>query len=146
VLVLDMIEVLPPLGKYKYDTCRILPVKCYFDNSACLQSCIRNVNNQLHLVHATEGSGKANSYLEFSLSCTRGCLLLPLGSRACSFLESSPCFQDSGSWSLLGHPRLVSDLGTCLLLQHLYQGSDSRAWGLYGYPHPCWSPSPGHQY
>jgi hypothetical protein len=40
VLVLDMIEILPPLGKYKYDTWRILLVKCYIDNSVHLQSCI----------------------------------------------------------------------------------------------------------
>jgi hypothetical protein len=39
-----MIEILPPLGKYKYDTWRILLVKCYIDNSVRLQSCIRNVN------------------------------------------------------------------------------------------------------
>jgi hypothetical protein len=39
-----MIEILPPLGKYKYDTWRVLPVKCYIDNSVCLQSCIRNIN------------------------------------------------------------------------------------------------------
>jgi hypothetical protein len=44
VLVLDMIEILPPLGKYKYDTWRILSEKCYIDNSVCLRSCIRNVN------------------------------------------------------------------------------------------------------
>jgi hypothetical protein len=44
VLVLDMIEILPPLGKYKYDTWRILPVKCYIDNSVRLRSCIRNIN------------------------------------------------------------------------------------------------------
>jgi hypothetical protein len=44
VLVLDMIEILPPLGKYKYDTKRILPVKCYIDNSVCLWSYIQNVN------------------------------------------------------------------------------------------------------
>jgi hypothetical protein len=43
VLVLDMIEILPPLGKYKYDTWRILPVKCYIGNSVRLQSCIRNI-------------------------------------------------------------------------------------------------------
>jgi hypothetical protein len=43
VLVLDMVEILLPLQKYKYDTCRILPMKCYIDNSMCLQSCIRNV-------------------------------------------------------------------------------------------------------
>jgi hypothetical protein len=40
-----MIEILPPLGKYKYDTWRILLVKCYIYNSVCLQSCIRNINN-----------------------------------------------------------------------------------------------------
>jgi hypothetical protein len=44
VLVLDMIEILRPLGKYKYDTWRILPVKCYIDNPVRLQSCIQNVN------------------------------------------------------------------------------------------------------
>jgi hypothetical protein len=46
VLVLDMIEILPPLGKYKYDTLRILPVKYYIDNSVRLRSCIRNINNR----------------------------------------------------------------------------------------------------
>jgi hypothetical protein len=45
VLVLDKIEILPPLLKYKYDTWRILLVKCYIDNFVCLWSCIRNVNN-----------------------------------------------------------------------------------------------------
>jgi hypothetical protein len=44
MLVLDMIEILPPLVKYKYDTWRILPVKCYIDNSMRLRSYIRNVN------------------------------------------------------------------------------------------------------
>jgi hypothetical protein len=44
VLVLDMIEILHPLRKYKYNTWRILPVKCYIDNSVRLRSYIRNVN------------------------------------------------------------------------------------------------------
>jgi hypothetical protein len=44
VLILDMIEVLPPLGKYKYDTRRIPSVKCYIDNSVLLRSYIRNFN------------------------------------------------------------------------------------------------------
>jgi hypothetical protein len=44
VLVLDMIEILLPLGKYKYGTWRILPVKWYINNSVCLWSCIRNIN------------------------------------------------------------------------------------------------------
>jgi hypothetical protein len=39
-----MIEILPPIEKYKYDTWMILPVKCYIDNFVRLQSCIRNVN------------------------------------------------------------------------------------------------------
>jgi hypothetical protein len=47
MLVLDMIEILPPLEKYKYDTWRILPVKCYIDNFVRLQSCIRNINKLL---------------------------------------------------------------------------------------------------
>jgi hypothetical protein len=44
VLDLDMIEIIPPLRKYKYDTYRILSVKCYIDNSVRLRSFIRNVN------------------------------------------------------------------------------------------------------
>jgi hypothetical protein len=44
VLVLDMIEILPPLEKYKYDTWRILLVKCYINNFVRLQGCIRNIN------------------------------------------------------------------------------------------------------
>jgi hypothetical protein len=44
VLVLDMIEILHPLGKYKYDTWRILSVKFCINNCMRLRSCIRNVN------------------------------------------------------------------------------------------------------
>jgi hypothetical protein len=44
MLVLDMIEILHPLEKYKYDTWRILPMKCYIHNFVRLRSCIRNVN------------------------------------------------------------------------------------------------------
>jgi hypothetical protein len=33
------------LGKYKYDSWRILPVKCYVHNSVRLRSCIRIVNS-----------------------------------------------------------------------------------------------------
>jgi hypothetical protein len=42
-----MIVILPPLGKYKYDTWRILPVECYIDNSVCSRSCIRNINREV---------------------------------------------------------------------------------------------------
>jgi hypothetical protein len=45
VLVLDMIEILPPMGKYKYDTWRILLVKCYIDNFVHMRSCIRHVSS-----------------------------------------------------------------------------------------------------
>jgi hypothetical protein len=58
VLVLDMIEILPPLGKYKYDTWRILPVKCYIDNFVHLRSYIRNINK--HFWHRCRGG---NQYL-----------------------------------------------------------------------------------
>jgi hypothetical protein len=48
MLVLEMIVILPPLEKYKYNTWRILSVKCYIDNSMCLRSCIRNINSHYH--------------------------------------------------------------------------------------------------
>jgi hypothetical protein len=48
-----MIEVHPPIWKYKYDTWRILSVKCYIDNSVHLWSCIRNVN--MHFWHRCPG-------------------------------------------------------------------------------------------
>jgi hypothetical protein len=51
-----MIEILPPLEKYKYDTWRILLVKCYIDNSVCLWSCIQNVNK--HLWHRCHGGSQ----------------------------------------------------------------------------------------
>jgi hypothetical protein len=56
VLVLDMIEILPHLGKYKYYTRRILPVKCYIDNSMRLQSYIRNINK--HFWHRCRGGSQ----------------------------------------------------------------------------------------
>jgi hypothetical protein len=51
-----MIGILPPFGKYKYDTWRILPVKSYIDNSVCLQSCIQNVNK--HFLHRCRGGSQ----------------------------------------------------------------------------------------
>jgi hypothetical protein len=56
VLILDIKEVLPPTGKYKYDTWRIHPVKCYIDNSVRLRSCIRNVNK--HFWHRCWGGSQ----------------------------------------------------------------------------------------
>jgi hypothetical protein len=46
VLILDKIDILPPLGKYKYDTGRILLEKCYIDNSIHMRSCIKNINTE----------------------------------------------------------------------------------------------------
>jgi hypothetical protein len=57
LLVLDMIEILPPLGKYKYDTWRILLVKCYIDNCVHLRCCIRNVNRPLQVPRWLGGQG-----------------------------------------------------------------------------------------
>jgi hypothetical protein len=44
VVVSNMIVVLSPLGKYKYDTWRILQLKCYIDNSVHMRSGIRNIS------------------------------------------------------------------------------------------------------
>jgi hypothetical protein len=65
VLILDMIEVLPYLGKYKYDIWRILPVKCYSDNFVRLWSCIRNV---ISIFGAVVGEEASIFYL--SIDCT----------------------------------------------------------------------------
>jgi hypothetical protein len=51
-----MIEVLPPLEKYKYDTWRILPAKYYIDNSVRSWSCIQNVNK--HFWHHCRGGSQ----------------------------------------------------------------------------------------
>jgi hypothetical protein len=48
-----MIEIFPPMGKYKYDTWRIVSVKCYINNSMRLRSCIRNVNIGFVLTQAS---------------------------------------------------------------------------------------------
>jgi hypothetical protein len=42
--VLFLVLILDTLGKCKYDTWKILPVKWDFDNSVRLQNCIRNIN------------------------------------------------------------------------------------------------------
>jgi hypothetical protein len=55
-----MIEILPAMEKYKYDTWRILPVKCNIDNFMLLQSCIQNVNREI--VHE-ESSSSAIHFL-----------------------------------------------------------------------------------
>jgi hypothetical protein len=54
MLVLDMIEFLPPLRLNKYDTWRILPVKCYINNSVCLWSFKRIINSS-YIVLKTPG-------------------------------------------------------------------------------------------
>jgi hypothetical protein len=64
MLVLDMIEILPPLGKCKYDTWRILPVKCYFDNFVRLRSCIQNINTKVN----DFAEGEATTHQTFIIS------------------------------------------------------------------------------
>jgi hypothetical protein len=56
MLVLDMIAILPHLGKSKYDTWRILLVKCYIDNFVCLRSYIQNVNK--HFLCCCQGGSQ----------------------------------------------------------------------------------------
>jgi hypothetical protein len=51
-----MIEILHSLEKYKYDTERILSVKCYNDNFVRLRSCIQNVNK--HFWHHCWGGSQ----------------------------------------------------------------------------------------
>jgi hypothetical protein len=52
-----MIEILPPIEKYKYDTWMILPVKCYIDNFVRLWSCIRSIILERGLL--TESVGRS---------------------------------------------------------------------------------------
>jgi hypothetical protein len=54
-----MIEIISPLGKYKYDTWRILSVKCNIDNSMRLRSCIRSINSSPKLSKALYGLKQA---------------------------------------------------------------------------------------
>jgi hypothetical protein len=56
-----MIGILPPLGKYKYNTWRILPMKCYIDNSVSLRSYIRNINK--HLWRSCQGGSQYISFV-----------------------------------------------------------------------------------
>jgi hypothetical protein len=44
------------MGKYKYDTWRILPVKCYIDNFVRLRSYIQNINK--HFWHRCWGGSQ----------------------------------------------------------------------------------------
>jgi hypothetical protein len=51
-----MIEILPPMGKYKYDNWRILLVKCYICNPVHLRSCIKNIKK--HFCHCCQGGSQ----------------------------------------------------------------------------------------
>jgi hypothetical protein len=61
-----MIDVLPPSGKYKHDTWRILLVKCYIDNFVRLWSCIRNINRGLDALSISTCLVIDDNQLEFS--------------------------------------------------------------------------------
>jgi hypothetical protein len=81
MLVLGMIKILPPLGKYKYDTWRILSVKCYID---CLRSCIRNVNK--HFWCRCRGGGQylLSVYILHGIILTSIISLTDLSAALCS--------------------------------------------------------------
>jgi hypothetical protein len=127
-----MIEILPPLGKYKYDTWRILPVKCYIDNSVRLRSCIRNIN-RCHVVSSAQtlltgvqprellyfGSGALKSWnpmvVETKIEILKGKLkhispLLRLGASVDAFLRV---------WTSSVHP--LAGYVTIHVSQHAYQ-------------------------
>jgi hypothetical protein len=86
VLVLDMIEILIPLGKYKYDTRRILLVKCYIDNYVRLQSCIQNVSK--HFWHRCQGGSRYlfSIYRLHSIILTSIISLIDLSAALCLFM------------------------------------------------------------
>jgi hypothetical protein len=82
VLVLDMIEILSPLEKYKYDTWRILPMKYYIDYFVCLRSCIRNVNraSNKHVENSNKTfSPQGNNYEGPTLHIPKHHLLKEIG-------------------------------------------------------------------
>jgi hypothetical protein len=99
VLVLDMIEILPPLGKYKYDTWRILPVKFYIDNFMRLQSCIRNINNASGKSHRVEDqiAARYSSYSQESIE------LAELKIQLKDLLDKCYIYPSSSPW---GYPAL----------------------------------------
>jgi hypothetical protein len=81
-----MIEILPPLGKYKYDIWRILPVKCYIDNSMHLRSCIRNINKHFWR-HCRGGSHYLLSvYILHGIILTSIISLTDLSAALCLFI------------------------------------------------------------
>jgi hypothetical protein len=106
VLVLDMIEILHPFRKYKYDTWRILPVKCYVDNFVRLRSYKRNVNSLMLTAACDSGNALHNDVVSLlddativvGRGCGQRCLRLLLLSSAPS---SVSWMMTSGNASLL---------------------------------------------
>jgi hypothetical protein len=102
-----MIKILPPFDKYKYDTWRILMVKCYIDNSVHLRSSIQNVNTHRWWLQIA-GSGRAPEAFsrgsdrhsqnrrcrhEFNTRCARGGSATP-GSQLGHGVQWPGCWQE----------------------------------------------------
>jgi hypothetical protein len=103
MLVLDMIEILPPLGKYKYDSWRLVPVMCYIDYSLHLRSCIRNVNK--HFCHHCQGGSQ---YL-LSIYRLQGLILASIISLTDLFAALCLChtpFRERGNEASIRVPRM----------------------------------------
>jgi hypothetical protein len=81
-----MMEILPPLGKYKYDTWRILSVKCYIDNFVHLRRCIRNVNK--HFWHYCQGGSQhlSSVYILHEIILASIISLIDLSAAMCLFM------------------------------------------------------------
>jgi hypothetical protein len=80
--ILDMIELLLLMGLNKYNTWRILLVKCYIDNSVRLRSYIRNVNK--YFWHCCRGS-------QLSLSAYRLSRIVLVSTINLTKLSFAPC-------------------------------------------------------
>jgi hypothetical protein len=122
MLVLDMIEIIPPLGKYKYNTWRILPVKCYIDNSVRLRSCIRNVNSGR--CHCRLGSASPFPPPASAPPHPRVLERLPSPSLDRPMEPSDP---DASPWGSRGRPCVIHSWGPCPNRVALGLGSSSSS-------------------
>jgi hypothetical protein len=102
VLVLDMIEILPPLEKYKYDTWRIYPVKCNIYNSVRLRSYIQNVNKHFWRHYQGGSQYLLSVYRLHGIILTSIISLIELSTALCLFVVvTGKCFV--GPESLIVH-------------------------------------------
>jgi hypothetical protein len=81
-----MIEILPPLGNYKYDTWKILTRKCDIENSVRLRSCIRNVSKHFWCRCQGESQYHLSVYRFHSIILTSIISLTYLSAALCLFM------------------------------------------------------------